>query len=190
MPTQDSKIPRTCLQCGTSFSAFPSALRRGGGKYCSPQCYWSHRIKTKEAAFWEHVIKSDGCWEWSGVRMPRGYGVVTITRPNQSSLAHRISWEIHHGPIPGDLNVCHHCDNPPCVNPAHLFLGSRADNSQDMAAKDRTCKALMKLNADSVREIRQRHESGESTRGLAQEFGVTDPTIREAVHRATWKLVN
>lgn len=90
------------------------------------------------ARFWAKVDKSagpDGCWPWTGGRLPFGYGIFQMgTGPKK---AHRVSWAMAHGSVPEDLLVLHRCDNPPCVNPDHLFLGTHADNASDKMKKGR-----------------------------------------------------
>jgi hypothetical protein len=92
---------------------------------------------TVEQRFWARVRKSDGCWEWTGACFKcGGYGQFTIEH-GQQVRAHRHSWELHNGPIPKGLWVLHRCDNPKCVRPDHLFLGTCTDNARDMMAKGR-----------------------------------------------------
>ena len=105
------------------------------------RCGRSSAMKTITERFWTKVEKSDGCWIWKGSRHHNGYGYLhrgghTDRHP---ARAHRFSWEIHNGPIPVGLWVLHRCDNPPCVRPDHLFLGTRKDNMVDCAAKGRVC---------------------------------------------------
>ena len=92
-----------------------------------------------EGKFWNNVQKSvdpDGCWWWLGAVVAGG-GYGSLWQKGKSVLVHRISWEIHNGVIPPGLWVCHHCDNPRCVHPGHLFIGSRSDNMKDAAHKNR-----------------------------------------------------
>lgn len=133
-----------------------------------------------------------GCWEWNGARNPRGYGQLSAG-PRDSEgkswplYAPRVSWELENGPIPDGMVACHKCDNPPCVNPGHLFLGTRADNNADMAAKRRTRngerRPQHKLTDAQVRQIRVRYEAGGvSQRALADEYGVSQAAISLVVH--------
>jgi hypothetical protein len=96
--------------------------------------------KDFERRFWrlvEPMMDDRGCWEWIGSRNDRGYGQVYAVPPSRPMLAHRASWTINVGAIASELCILHRCDNPPCVNPAHLFLGTRVDNNRDMREKKR-----------------------------------------------------
>ena len=93
--------------------------------------------------FWPKVARGpeDACWLWTGDHTDRGYGILGSVRGGRREhlRAHRVSWEIHHGsPPPDDMDVLHSCDNPPCVNPAHLRIGTRSENSIERHAKGRT----------------------------------------------------
>jgi len=89
-----------------------------------------------EERFWAKVDRTDDCWLWTACRTTHGYGQFRPER-SRGAQAHRVAWELTNGPIPAGMLVLHRCDNPPCVNPAHLFLGTQSDNMRDMYAKGR-----------------------------------------------------
>lgn len=94
---------------------------------------------TDEERFWSNVDKSGGCWVWTAARGGFGYGLIRLgserSGTRRMQVTHRFSYELAFGAIPPGLVVCHRCDNPPCVNPAHMFLGTQADNMQDRVSK-------------------------------------------------------
>lgn len=93
-------------------------------------------MSTIHTRFFGKFKESPSCWEWLAYRDRKGYGRFMVPG-SKTSLAHRFSWELHRGPIPTGMCVLHRCDNPPCVNPAHLFLGTLQDNVRDMIQKGR-----------------------------------------------------
>lgn len=96
--------------------------------------------------FWRFTRKSDvSCWVWTGVLWKDGYGRIRPGTGKQYVSAHRFSWELHYGHIRDGLCVLHRCDNPACVNPAHLFLGTNRDNIDDMMNKGRSCKGRSRM---------------------------------------------
>jgi hypothetical protein len=136
---------------------------------------------------WKFVDKrgEDDCWPWTGARRRRGYGVFTLN--SESVVAHRLVYLVATGEDPGDFLVGHKCDNPPCCNPAHLFLGSHTDNVHDMLDKGRArpprgeAHHTAKLTVEQVREIRRRAARGEKLVVLSAEFGVSDGRLSDIV---------
>lgn len=128
-----------------------------------------------------------GCWEWIGTRKSDGYGLMRY--PRKYVGAHRISYQEFVGPIPDGFHVLHRCDNPCCINPAHLFAGTNADNVADKMAKGRRPSTFgeanpkARLKAADVLEIRASAEAGVA---LAKKYGVTPTQISEIRHRKSW----
>ena len=147
--------------------------------------------------FWEKVDTSNAtlfsCWNWRGGPI-EGYGQIRLDYPGGLVRSHRVAYELFISPIlPGKL-VCHHCDNPRCVNPCHLFLGTIQDNMNDRNQKGRTAHLLgelngeAKLNASQVLEIRHKYAQGNITyRVLAQKYGLSFGHIGDIVKRKAWR---
>ena len=142
------------------------------------------------------VMTMSDCIEWQGTKDSAGYGKVYI--PGRGHVgAHRLAWEEANGPIPDGLWVLHHCDNRPCVNVEHLFLGTHEDNMRDMAAKGRSANNPVvgeahvhaKLTEAAVRDIRARAERGESTRSIARRYSVNPSTAQRIIDRKKWAHV-
>jgi hypothetical protein len=152
---------------------------------------------TLAARFTRHVQRGapDECWLWTGCLNINGYGSLFNGRRRghgkRGVLAHRVAWELAFGACPRTLDVCHRCDVPACVNPAHLFLGTARDNVADMVSKGRDGftgerNPHARLTDDQVREIRTSTEPG---RVIAKRLGVSCPTISEVRRRKLWKHV-
>lgn len=135
--------------------------------------------------FFAMCDRTGQCWLWRGAKKENGYGVMALR--GRGVYAHRAAWMLFVGPIASGMCVCHKCDTPPCVNPAHLFLGTTRENSLDMVAKERAPKT--KLNITDVREIRRRRNAGETCVSLAAVYGVSFATISHVARRRTWKPI-
>jgi len=148
------------------------------------------------ARFWSNVDKNGhgGCWLWMRYKDRLGYGCVGTYRDGVLK-AHRIAWTIAHGKIPLGMLVCHHCDNPSCVNASHLFLGLDADNSADKIRKGRAVavrgmdQGNSKLSDGDVRKIRFLLVMGMKQKEIAPLFGVAIPTIGHISRGASWKHI-
>lgn len=189
---------KPCEQCGADFRrpANFDDKHWGQKRFCSPSCAstWNnlHRHRaTAEDRFWESVDQSPGfgpngdCWEWTKGRLESGYGRLSIGTGEVK--AHRFAYALAFGEVPVGMMVCHHCDHPPCCNPAHLFAGTNADNMADMASKGRSLQGVRhhksKLTDDDVRTIRT---DSRMQIELAEVYGVTQGLIGMIKRREIW----
>lgn len=159
-------------------------------------------VLASESRFVAHYERGPECWEWTGARAPKGYGVFGVGEAK--TRAHRVAWILsHRTPIPAGMFVMHRCDNPPCVRPDHLFLGTPKENMDDMHAKGRHPNDRgdfsrfvrgedhhsSKLTQRDVEDIRFFSALGWSQRKLAREFGVSQRAIWAVIHRKVWAHV-
>jgi hypothetical protein len=149
--------------------------------------------------FWSKIQRGDvdGCWIWIAGLDKYGYGHFWLN--GRKTQAHRVSWIFQNGDIPGGMCVCHKCDNRRCVNPRHLFLGTRADNNKDCNNKGRrkntgqrpgeqnTQSKLTELDIKAIRQLYQ--DRNFSQREIADRYGVSQFTISQIVRRKKWKCV-
>ncbi len=201
--------PRICKICSISY--LPKY--RVTEKYwltrcfCSPECSAIDKIGKRLPTFdkervpltdrfWSKVQKGgeDDCWLWTGATQKFGYGYLANTRRCGAYKAHRLSYELNIGEIPNGMCVCHKCDNPPCVNPNHLFLGTIADNNEDKRLKGRIedrsneANSNSKLNFDLAQQIRELYKTGLSQTKIAKIFGVSQNAISNVVNNIRWNL--
>jgi hypothetical protein len=171
---------------------------------------WLNWKGTVEERFWRYVRKTDSCWLWTGALNHKGYGMLSVN--NSKAAAHRLSWEMANGPIPNGLFACHNCpsgDNPRCVNPAHLFLGTQDDNMKDASRKGRIratrCRGdrqwqnlhperrmrgeangRARLSEEQVRAIRA---DARKQADIAAAFGVSKSLVAQIRRREIWRHV-
>lgn len=144
--------------------------------------------------FWRTVSKSRGCWEWTARKSPTGYGMFHML--GKDYRAHRVSWWLEHGQLPADLGVLHKCDNPACIRPSHLVLGTQQDNIRDMEAKNRgvhvigTRHGRARLDPEKVRAIRSTPLQHGSMTRLARLYGVSYHAIRAVIDGTYWAHVH
>ena len=151
---------------------------------------------TPEQRFWRRVRKLpgiDGCWEWTGGGNTPGYGIMRLggKPPYERVQVHRFSYALHSGEgIPSGLCVLHHCDNPPCVNPVHLFLGTKKDNAEDMVRKRRSAAGerhgMAKLDQQQVEAI---FKSAGIQQCIADQYGISRSQVSNIKRGHCWGLL-
>ena|ERR1700686_307593 len=150
------------------------------------------RLRSLEQRFWDGFVgePNSGCWLWMGTVTANGYGQIRedYAQPSPRLYVHRVSWGLHKGPIPNGLHVLHKCDTPACCNPAHLFLGTMADNTADKVAKGRQSRGsahyLAKFTPVQIAAIRR---SSKQQADIARQYGVAPSTICEIKHGKSYR---
>ncbi len=152
---------------------------------------------TAESSFWMSVDVAGpgGCWPWLGAKLPKGYGWLRVR--GVFYRAHRYAWAAVHGPIPDGAMICHRCDNPPCCNPAHLWLGDAASNNADREAKGRTRLADQTgeangnhvLTTEDVERVKVELRMGATNRALGERYGVHHSQISNIRRGRSWSNV-
>ena len=150
-------------------------------------------MQREQQRFWALVAKSDGCWLWTGGRDRHGYGKFAVglkrDRTQKTQLAHRVAWMYTHGAMP-QLNLLHQCDNPQCVRPDHMFVGTQKDNLLDAAQKGRTARGerngVAKLTAAAVAAIKARRANGEKQQAIAEAYGINRSLVSMIEHGKRW----
>lgn len=196
-----------CTCCSQPFYVHPS--QRTTTRFCSKGCRRAWGKETGKKRFWSRVGNPDpstGCREWVGSRnLPPVFPYGRFKTGGTEYKAHVMAWMLTHGEIPEGILVCHKCDNPPCCNPDHLFLGTPRENLMDAIKKGRwkprsgykritgnvgENHPLAKLNRNSVLEIRTKYVRGlYGAARLAKEYGVSKPAVVAVIRRETWAYV-
>ena len=195
------KMPKTlikvkCQNCDKKFNKYlgnyNQSMKYGWGTFCSKRCSGiygnkNRQKKSPEKRFWKFVRKTKNCWIWIGGKA-NGYGYFWLN--GKQCKATRVSWEFHFESIPPEVEVMHKCDNPSCVNPDHLCLGTHQENMTDMKNKGRagfvrrvgSSSPSSKLTDEQVEEIRQRVVSGETHESVAKDYPVGKTTVTAIIN--------
>lgn len=194
-------VRQICLHCDQPTNARGLCLKHYYQWKCNPDSIQSLPTTRAPAGsthrelfdLAEKVRTQTGCIEWRGHRSRYHYGIIQ-SKIYGNTGAHRVAYQIAHGPITSDVHVLHHCDNPPCVNPEHLFIGRDQENVDDMVAKKRHYHGervrTRKLSEEQVREIIARYAAGGIGRPeLAREYGVSPSTVQKITERKMWRHV-
>ena len=152
-------------------------------------CCWVSDMRVDQ--FWNnHIERDNGCWEWQKGKNDRGYGEVSIN--GISLYVHRFAWELLNGEIPGGMCILHKCDNPSCINPDHLFIGTQLDNVRDMLSKGRASPPPVHRGTKNNKavlcewKVRYIRASDLSQRAIARMFGIGKTTVAHVQCGRTW----
>jgi len=195
-PAEKDSKGRPCwnCKCDCGGERIHSAKRLHSGAASCGCGYWIRPSRPRRVLLMRSVEKTESCWNWTGkAKTNFGYGIVGGKLGN--AVAHRVSWEVHNGPIPDGMQVLHRCDNPACVNPDHLFLGDHQANMDDMAEKGRrgwrirrgAANGRAKLSWADVDEMRRLRTAGETVASIAEKFGVGRSAAGRVVRHECYK---
>lgn len=209
-PVCQCTVVRPCEQCGRDFAGRQyHHMGLPPTRFCSMRCVGVARESETPAEtvarFWAKVDRTGDCWPWTAGRSSDGYGRFSIR--HRTLNAHRVVWEWMNGPIPDGMCVRHRCDNPPCVRPDHLMLGTTDDNMKDKVARGRQPRGkthyahlhpetrrgernpAAKIDASIVAEIIARYTAGGiSQSGLARAYGLSQPHVSRIVRGENWRV--
>lgn len=179
------------MKCQTCEKEFIPKNRYGKNLFCSNKCKIEARSTDPIERLWKGVKKTNFCWAWEGASNSFGHGQMSIK--GKKVYVHRLSYEIYFGNIPDGFYVCHTCDNPACVKPTHLYIGTIKDNVSDCHKKGRFKPLLgsknpkTKLSKDHVEEIRCLYESSSISQiQLARKYGVSQTAVSAILRNKTW----
>jgi hypothetical protein len=194
-----SRGTKNCVECGRLFTRHKGygAAQWEAAKFCSSHCFGAdHSRKTAERwpplreQFETSFQRSEGCWEWQGTIDGYGYGV--IDRARKRYRAHVLALEYDGRPVPKGMVACHHCDNPRCVRPSHLYVGTPKDNARDAIDRGRLRRGELhpqaKLSESQVREMRSL-KGQLSSAEIGRRFGVSRPTAAKVIAGQLWRHV-
>lgn len=188
-----------CEVCGKSYECKFSLLitKRFCGKVCRSYLYKyikSHKVRkikpTLKERFEDKIFKEKDCWIWKGTRMHKknfNYGVFKVY--GKQTLAHRVSYALYKEEIPDGMFVLHSCDNPPCVNPNHLRIGTIKDNNRDRSIRGRS--PLEKLTRDEVKEIRESLANKSlNNKQISKKYNISYSYVSSIKHYRVWKDIS